>query len=346
MYRNKKGFTLLEMMLVVGIIVVLSAVGMLSIGETLRRQKLRQEEYKVHADTIDTAQKQVHNLIGNKPDPVTPAGVKPGVPESEGGDDSPTDTPTETPTETPTTTPPVGGGGTLVSPSPTVTPTNTPTPTEIPPEEKEDEKKDEKTDEVVGDVVVKGGYVKEGYGTREVKSLGDGSYSIKVSNDNSNNITFTVDKYGVITIPNNNNWILGNAGININKPHVLTNDEKSKLEEKFGLQFGDFEEKTLDKPQTITPNGVSKQTYYGGAQVRFSKPDFPIGAKTVTITIKLSEAKDLNVSDSHATVNGDTVTYVYDIDDFPDQFAAQINCTGTNEKTHEPGISSYTVVVS
>ena len=43
---NKKGFTLVEMMLVVAIVVIMAGVAFLSIGSVLSNSKTRQDNYK------------------------------------------------------------------------------------------------------------------------------------------------------------------------------------------------------------------------------------------------------------------------------------------------------------
>lgn len=70
---SKKGFTLVEMMLVVAIIVVLAGVAFLSIGSVLQNSRNRQDTYKdSYIPKVDERASSVHNIMTSTRAPKTP----------------------------------------------------------------------------------------------------------------------------------------------------------------------------------------------------------------------------------------------------------------------------------
>ena len=126
---NKRGFTLVEMMLVIAIIVILASVAAIGIGDTLQRYRNTQNKYKDnYIPAVDQAQLRVQRLITT----TRPNRVPPTVPPRRGTTSTPTPEPTRDPANTPTNTPTPGPTNTP-RPTPTTRPTNTPRPT-TPPE--------------------------------------------------------------------------------------------------------------------------------------------------------------------------------------------------------------------
>ena len=65
---SKKGFTLVEMMLVVAIIVILAAVGFISIGTVLQTTKKKQNDYKSsHIPAVDSKAGSVRAIMNSTP---------------------------------------------------------------------------------------------------------------------------------------------------------------------------------------------------------------------------------------------------------------------------------------
>ncbi|MCQ2528629.1 MAG: prepilin-type N-terminal cleavage/methylation domain-containing protein [Saccharofermentans sp.] len=65
---SKKGFTLVEMMLVVAIIVVLAGVAFVSIGTVLRDSKNKQNQYKSsHIPAVDSKAGSVRQIMNTTP---------------------------------------------------------------------------------------------------------------------------------------------------------------------------------------------------------------------------------------------------------------------------------------
>lgn len=90
MKQSKKGFTLVEMMLVVAIIVILAGTAIVSIGDSLRKSQESQDKYQEHALLVDSARDNIHTMMHVNPPVYTPA----------------------PPTNNPGGNPGVGGGGT------------------------------------------------------------------------------------------------------------------------------------------------------------------------------------------------------------------------------------------
>lgn len=71
MLRSKKGFTLLEMMVVTGVVVIISGVGIATVADTIQKTKNSQAEYQQHTSNFDNAQLGVHGILvernGNLP---------------------------------------------------------------------------------------------------------------------------------------------------------------------------------------------------------------------------------------------------------------------------------------
>ena len=86
MFKSKKGFTLLEMMLVVGITVVVSGVGVVTVASVIQDSKSQRDQYEMHANNIDSAQTGVHNILVERTPNVPVSGIKidPGVNNTNG----------------------------------------------------------------------------------------------------------------------------------------------------------------------------------------------------------------------------------------------------------------------
>ena len=88
--KSKKGFTLVEMMLVVAIIIIISAVGIIAIGDTIKNSRKQQDEYQQHIDSMGLAQGNVKNIMANTRNPNVPDGsAKPAEPKGDTGDKTP-----------------------------------------------------------------------------------------------------------------------------------------------------------------------------------------------------------------------------------------------------------------
>lgn len=101
--KTRKGFTLIEIMVAVGIMLILSTVMTVSVVTYIQKTNVANQKIALHQDKFDVARAQVDGLLGS-------AGVI-----------------TVIPTATPTS-----GGGATVTPTtepPPPTPTSTPTPT-------------------------------------------------------------------------------------------------------------------------------------------------------------------------------------------------------------------------
>ena len=114
---NKKGFTLVEMMLVIAIIVILASVAAIGIGDALERYRAKQEMYKnEYVPAVNQAQLNVRDrMTTTRPERVPPTvSIRP------------TNTPRPSPTPSPTPDPSLPTPTPI--PSPTPRPSNTPTP--------------------------------------------------------------------------------------------------------------------------------------------------------------------------------------------------------------------------
>ncbi|MCQ2528628.1 MAG: prepilin-type N-terminal cleavage/methylation domain-containing protein [Saccharofermentans sp.] len=63
MLRSKKGFTLLEMMIVTGIVVVVSGVGIATVVDSIQKSKQGQAEMQTYSNNFDTAQLGVYGIL-------------------------------------------------------------------------------------------------------------------------------------------------------------------------------------------------------------------------------------------------------------------------------------------
>lgn len=99
--KSKKGFTLIEIMIVVAIIVVISAVGVIAIGDTLKNTRDKKIEYQQHIDSMGYAQGNVKNIMADTRSPNVPKGsAQPPTPQGDNGDKTAANpTPAETKTE-------------------------------------------------------------------------------------------------------------------------------------------------------------------------------------------------------------------------------------------------------
>ncbi|MCQ2532753.1 MAG: prepilin-type N-terminal cleavage/methylation domain-containing protein [Saccharofermentans sp.] len=253
MKRTKRGFTLIEMMLVVAIVVILSAVGFAAVADTLQKQKKKQEQYQIHTDIMTSAQNGVlrdSSPLKGVPTANTP--VPNPVKKDEntgdggggGGDGTPTSTPTptEVPTEVPVPTDPPPGGGTLdpeLVPSPTPTEIPTEIPTDIP---KEDKKVDEH-------VTVIGGLTEKD-GVKAAKLNGDGSYTIELYKPNGNGdnatVTLNINLDGSMTI-SGSKYVLSGHGFSFSNDDLynktifyLSDKDIEVLKNDWNLQLDGF----------------------------------------------------------------------------------------------------------
>lgn len=136
--KTRKGFTLVEMVISIAIILVITAAMSVSVSSYLQRTQRASDVVVEHDDKYDSAREQVDKLkfseVGIAPDPGSPTtvppapGTPPAVPPAPGA---------VTPTPVPPTPTPVPATPTPVPPTPTpvpATPTPVPTtPTPVPP---------------------------------------------------------------------------------------------------------------------------------------------------------------------------------------------------------------------
>lgn len=61
--KNKKGFTLIEMVLVIAIILILAAVLIISIGGYIDNAKKAAASVQIHNDSVNEASKLVQDLV-------------------------------------------------------------------------------------------------------------------------------------------------------------------------------------------------------------------------------------------------------------------------------------------
>jgi len=108
--KTRKGFTLIEIMVAVSIMLILSTAMTVSVVTYIQKTKVANQKIALHQDKFDQARAQVDGLLGSAGD-ITVAPT--ATPTSGGGA-----------TATPTTKPP--------TPTPTATPTATPSPTPSP----------------------------------------------------------------------------------------------------------------------------------------------------------------------------------------------------------------------
>ena len=62
--KNRKGFTLVEMVLVIAIIVILAAVVFFSVASYINKAKKATSSIKEHNDAINTVTAEIDNIIG------------------------------------------------------------------------------------------------------------------------------------------------------------------------------------------------------------------------------------------------------------------------------------------
>ena len=62
--KNRKGFTLVEMVLVIAIIVILAAVVFFSVASYINNAKSATSSIKEHNDAINTVTAEIENIIG------------------------------------------------------------------------------------------------------------------------------------------------------------------------------------------------------------------------------------------------------------------------------------------
>lgn len=137
--KSRRGFTLLEIVIVVAIIVIVAGAAFLGVTVTLKRaNNARNQLIKNKGDNFEVnARNEIEHL---KADPnftpiqeYTPEGENDEVNNQPGNKNSPTPTPTNTPTPTPkptntNTNTPTPTPKSTNTPTPTPKPTNTPTP--------------------------------------------------------------------------------------------------------------------------------------------------------------------------------------------------------------------------
>lgn len=253
MKQSKKGFTLVEMMLVVAIIVILAGTAVVSIGDSLRKSQESQDKYQEHALLVDSARDNIHTMMHVNPPVYVPApptnnpGGNPGVGGGGvggGGEDIP-----------------VGGGGdapTFEEPDETEPEVNEPEITEpdaSEPEVNEPEATEPETgsgsgsstggaDKTEGPFTVKGGYVTEdgASGVRSVSPSNDGSYEIVIGSAyyntdfkisvSGNTITFVTNKYLLDSYDFSFKGQLWKSDT-----FTLTDSDKAEFEKQFGLVF-------------------------------------------------------------------------------------------------------------
>ena len=61
--KSKKGFTLVEMVLVIAIIVILAAVLVLGIGAYLKKAKAATSSVKEHNSSVEIVNKEIDNVL-------------------------------------------------------------------------------------------------------------------------------------------------------------------------------------------------------------------------------------------------------------------------------------------
>jgi prepilin-type N-terminal cleavage/methylation domain-containing protein len=114
--KTRKGFTLIEIMVAISIILILSTAMTVSVVTYIQKTNVANQKIALHQDKFDQARAQVDGLLGSASD-IT---VAPTATPTSGGGATATPT-TKPPTATPTSTP-----------TPTATPTATPSPTPSP----------------------------------------------------------------------------------------------------------------------------------------------------------------------------------------------------------------------
>lgn len=62
--KSKKGFTLVEMVLVIAIIVILAAVLVLGVGTYLTKAKAAASSIKDHNKSVETVNKEISSVLG------------------------------------------------------------------------------------------------------------------------------------------------------------------------------------------------------------------------------------------------------------------------------------------
>lgn len=240
-FRNsKRGFTLTEIMIVVGIIVLISAAAFVGVALTLNNAKDTSARLQAEHDRDNfelEARTAIENLTKNAADFFD---IPYYTPDNTGSDE--TEETTEESVEDETGGGGGGGGGETVesgdiTPTPTSSPTPTPSPTPEPTQAPSG------GDVVVGKVTVTGGYntdMNNGVGVSSVTEQGGGTYVIKVhTSTNVMNITLK-PKGGSYTMTfDKNQWMLqGMDGYDYNiSSYKLTSSQLSWIEKKWGFKI-------------------------------------------------------------------------------------------------------------
>ena len=230
MKNNKKGFTLAEMLMVVGIVVILSGATVIGVVSWLHSAKdtaakLEQE----NGDNFENdARKAVESVKGTAPSHV--------VNQTNLNTPAPTAKPTEKPTEAPKPTSKPN------DPTPTTKPDD-PTPTPVDPSPTTKPTNGGGNSVTVGAATVPNGFGQSGGGPENVgvSGISQSGNSTTVSAFQSTNtikLTFTPSGNSyTMTFNNGMQWMLqGMPGYDYNKPsYSLTSEQRDWLSSKFGF---------------------------------------------------------------------------------------------------------------